>query len=160
MVRNKYKEKKKGVVRRFFAFMFYTKQFGSFKKNFGTPLERLGDSVQKLMQIDSLRDQPDEKFESAIKRLGLTEEQLKQRQKGYLINSIVLFFLGIFFGIVGIKLTLEKHVAAGLVTQLFTFISFCFALYMHFWFFQVKNRKLGCTLKEWWDNKITTSTQD
>tara|TARA_R110000868_G_scaffold38572_8_gene134764 strand:+ start:2607 stop:3086 length:480 start_codon:yes stop_codon:yes gene_type:complete len=156
MVKNKYKEKKKGVIRRFFGFMFYTKQFGSFKRNFGTPFERLSSSVQKLMQVSNLKS-PAEQFDNAINRLGLSDADLKKRQKGFLINSIMLFFLGIFFGVVGIYLTLDGLVAAGLVTQIFTFISFSLALYMHFWFFQIKNRKLGCSFKEWWDNKIIDS---
>ena len=154
MVKDRFKKKKKGVVRRFFGFMFYTKQFGAFNRTFGTPFERLSSSVQKMMQIDSLRDQSEESFDYAIKRLGLTEDELQKRQKGFLINSILLFLLGVFFGVMGIYLTLNHLLAAGLVTQLFTFISFCFALYMHFWFFQLKNRKLGCSFKEWWENKI------
>jgi len=156
MVADKFRKKKKGVVRRFFAFMFYTKQFGRFKENFGTPWMRISTQIQSVMQVDDLRGQ-EESFSHAVSRLALDEQHLIQIQNGYLRNAIIMFFLGIFFGIMGIYLIFDGLVAAGLVTQLFTFLSFLFALYMHFWFFQIKNRKLGCSIKEWWDNKLIDS---
>lgn len=153
MVADRFKKKKKGVIRRFFGFMFYTKQFGRFKENFGTPWTRLASQVQSLLKFDNLEG-PKETFSNAISRLALDEKQIISIQNGYLRNAIFMFFLGIFFGIAGIYLITDGLVAAGLVTQLFTFLSFICALYMHFWFFQIKNKKLGCSFKEWWENKI------
>ncbi|MFN7097984.1 MAG: type IV secretion protein IcmV, partial [Gammaproteobacteria bacterium] len=34
-------------------------------------------------------------------------------------------------------------------------ISIATACRYHFWYFQVKNRKLGCTIKEWLNEKVS-----
>jgi len=156
MVANRFKKKKKSVIRRFFAFMFYTKQFGRFKENFGTPWMRLSTQVQQLLQVKKPSFEA-ESFSHAIARLSLDEAQLAKIQNGYLRNAIFMFLLGVFFGILGVNLIYNGLVVAGLVTQLFTLFSFLFALYMHFWFFQIKNKKLGCTFKEWWENHVIES---
>lgn len=91
-----------------------------------------------------------ETFEEAMQRLKLNEKQIKARAKLYfyyvlffLILSVsdflygfyLLFHHGAFLGLV-----LAFAVCALLLAQAFKY---------HFWYFQIKHRKLGCTLKEW-----------
>lgn len=91
----------------------------------------------------------EESFKEAMQRLNITEEDLKQREKEffrlfvvYLIFATAIFFYGVFIALNGNLM--------GFV------ISFCLTLYAlshafrhHFWMFQIKNRKLGCSLQDW-----------
>ncbi len=91
-----------------------------------------------------------ETFEEALVRLSLTEEDVKERYRDYqhlfylfsfvasglFFYSFYMLFLGFFNGFI---LSLAVCLLAALQ-----------AFKRHFWMFQVKKRKLGCTLLEWW----------
>lgn len=94
-----------------------------------------------------------ETFEEAMQRLGLTEEDLAHRKKEY--TQLFYFFLVLFGTVVlyALYMGFNGHLIASL-------ISFCLSLYcltqafrFHFWLFQIKNRKLGCSIKEWINSK-------
>lgn len=95
-----------------------------------------------------------ETFDEALQRLELSEEDLIQRKKEF--SRLFYFFLGLTLLI--IVYALYMAVKGNMVPSL---IAFCLALYalaqafrFHFWLFQVKNRKLGCTLKEWFNSRV------
>jgi intracellular multiplication protein IcmV len=108
-------------------------------------------AVQRMFvpSSHSASDQ-DETFEQAQARLGLSDEVLISRQIALFRLSLLLFVLGIilfsyaffqlFYGSLhGFLLTLS---VAGLALV----ISFRY----HFWAFQIKRKKLGCSLREWY----------
>lgn len=95
-----------------------------------------------------------ETFEEAMQRLELTEEDLTERKKEF--TRLLYFFLGLAIAIVGYALYLAF--IGKMVTSL---IAFCLAFYaltqafrFHFWLFQLRNRKLGCTIKEWMNSSV------
>jgi len=102
-----------------------------------------------------------ETFEEAMQRLELTEEDIADRKKEF--TRLFYFFIILAMAIVGYALYLAF--AGTLVASL---IAFCLALYaltqafrFHFWLFQLRNRKLGCTIKEWMNSRVYESpTQD
>ncbi len=99
-----------------------------------------------------------ETFEEAIARLNLTEDDIKEREKHYLLFTYLFLILAVaVFGY-----------SFYLILYFKTFLGFCLGLTVvtlllsqafrfHFWFFQTKYRKLGCTVQEWWDGKINTT---
>jgi intracellular multiplication protein IcmV len=97
-----------------------------------------------------------ETFEQAMQRLALTENDLQQRQREFTRLCYIFLCMGITVIIyAGYMISQTHHVSA--------LISFCLALYafsqafrFHFWLFQVRNRKLGCTINEWLNSKIVT----
>lgn len=106
------------------------------------------DVMHKLFGISS-DDLPDETFAQAMKRLGLTEEQLQKRRKIFQIQ------LGIYsLGAIAVTIYMAFLLSAGhwisvwscAVIIIFLAVN---ALKCHFWLFQIKQRKLGCTIKEW-----------
>lgn len=95
-----------------------------------------------------------ETFEEAMQRLELTEEDISARKKEFLR----LFYFFIILAMTIVAYALYLAFAGTLVASL---IAFCLALYsltqafrFHFWLFQLRNRKLGCTLKEWMNSKV------
>lgn len=96
-----------------------------------------------------------ETFEQACERLNLTEDDLTLRKTEF--TRLFYFFLLAAIGIIIYSLWMAIKVQIGS-----SLIGFCLALYAlsqafryHFWLFQVKNRKLGCTVKEWLNGKIS-----
>ncbi len=95
-----------------------------------------------------------ETFEEAMQRLDLTEADLKERQKEF--TKLCYFFLAL--ALIVICYALYTAFTGAMLASL---ISFCLALYaltqafrFHFWLFQIKNRKLGCSIKEWMNSEI------
>lgn len=95
-----------------------------------------------------------ETFEEAKQRLDLTEADIAMRKKEF--TRLFYFFLVLALAILGYALTMA--VKGSMTTSL---IAFCLALYaltqafrFHFWLFQLKVRKLGCTLKEWMNSTV------
>jgi intracellular multiplication protein IcmV len=95
-----------------------------------------------------------ETFEEAMQRLELTEEDLVERKKEF--TRLCYFFIALAFFIVvyALYLAFQRNMTTSL-------IAFCLALYaltqafrFHFWLFQLRNRKLGCTIKEWMNSEI------
>jgi intracellular multiplication protein IcmV len=101
-----------------------------------------------------------ETFEEAQARLSLTDDEIKIAGDNYFF--ITLIFLGVAFVVFGFSLYLVFTgsffgfligiaLSAFLVGQAFR---------NHFLYFQIKNRKLGCTYEEWrrgMNNKKDTS---
>lgn len=95
-----------------------------------------------------------ETFEEAMIRLGLTEADLSKRQ----IEFKRLFYLFIIIGLsiifYAVYMAYLKHFGACLISFCLAGFAFANAFKWHFWMFQLRNRKLGCTVKEWLDGKV------
>lgn len=92
-----------------------------------------------------------ETFEEAIKRQNITEEDLKERVK--LMSRYLLLFLtlsGLIFAY-SIYLAVMGNVLGFCIGFSLTIFSCTQAFKYHFWIFQIRKRKLGCTLNEWLD---------
>jgi intracellular multiplication protein IcmV len=97
-------------------------------------------------------DRPEslENFDEAVNRLGLTQADIKSRMREFKFLAWVLLFL--FFGLVGYTgmHILEGNWFAVLPSLVISCIALVLSFRYHFWYYQVKNGKLGCTFKEWW----------
>lgn len=111
----------------------------------------------KILLKDSVVPQKatySETFEEAMERMNLTEIDLVQRKKEF--TQLFYAFLGLSVGI--ILYALYMAFKGSMISSL---ISFCLCLYtlaqafrFHFWLFQLENRKLGCTFKEYLNSKV------
>lgn len=95
-----------------------------------------------------------ETFDEALNRLDLNEADLLSRKKEF--TRLFYFFLVLAVAIIlyGLYVAFSGSLAASI-------IAFCLAIYcltqafrFHFWLFQLKNRKLGCTFKEWFNSTV------
>lgn len=94
-----------------------------------------------------------ETFEEAIDRLKITEEQLKDRKKEFMRLFLIYSMLSILLFCYAIYLAIFKNNWPG------TTITFALVIYtlinafrFHFWIFQINHRKLGCSIKSWFNN--------
>ena len=98
-----------------------------------------------------------ETFEQAMARLNLTEEDLVRRKKEFL--SLTFLFVALSIGLLGYGIYWAANLVVSATLISFSLCAFCLsqAFRFHFWYFQVKNRKLGCTVQEWFNSKILES---
>jgi intracellular multiplication protein IcmV len=91
----------------------------------------------------------DETFESAVERLGLTEQDLIAKQKNFFSNAMAFLVMALL--IIGYMLFLlfNGHIAAGLFCILLAGLALVNFYRFHFWYIQIKYRKLGLSFKQW-----------
>lgn len=115
-----------------------TKEFGQLITNTFTP--------KKAEKVET--------FEEALKRLKLTEKDVRDRIKSFTflcifwaVLSVAVLAYGIYMADVGSWLSFLACLSITLVclTQAFRF---------HFWLFQIKQRRLGCTFREWLNGNV------
>jgi len=90
-----------------------------------------------------------ESFEEAVDRLGLTSEDLQQRSQQY--SALVYLFL-LFSTLIllyGIYIYRQGNWMGGLMCFSLILYSLSCAFRFHFWNFQIKHQKLGCTFMDW-----------
>ncbi len=95
-----------------------------------------------------------ESFETAVARLNLSEAELLTRQKGLLRLSITMLcaaFLVFLYTLYNLFYTYYAAVLVGTVVMLLALVM---SFRYHFWYFQIKHRKLGCSLREWFTQVI------
>jgi intracellular multiplication protein IcmV len=101
-----------------------------------------------------------ETFEEAMIRLNLTEADLQKRQHEF--TRLLIFFVGLATVVLGYALYLAF--AGSFLPSLITFglAFYCLtqAFRFHFWLFQIKNKKLGCTFKEWFHSQLEKSDEN
>lgn len=102
-----------------------------------------------------------ETFEEAMQRLDLSEEDLLERKKEF--TRLCYFFVVVAILIVAYALFMayQRSMTTSLIAFCLAFYSLTQAFRFHFWLFQLRNRKLGCTIKEWMNSEVHhVSTQD
>lgn len=95
-----------------------------------------------------------ETFTEAVQRLQLSDKDIKKRSREF--TGLMVFYLVLTFAILGYALHMAFQGAV-----LATLMSFSLSLYAasqcfryHFWLFQIKHRKLGCSIQEWFNSSI------
>jgi intracellular multiplication protein IcmV len=92
---------------------------------------------------------PVETFEQAMARYQLTEDDLRERKKMFQIQLLIYTLGSILMAVYTFYLVKEGYwmsMTFSLALLIYLIVS---ALKSHFWIFQIKQRKLGCTLQEW-----------
>ncbi len=139
---------KNGVIKRSFKSLVNVRRWLAFDevKGHGRMIVSLVKGLTKFKKEPSL---PDETFEQAMARLGLSEQDIKQRMKVrlhlvaiYLLIAFVLFIYMMYSFIKG-------HFLAGFFSTLLIALMSAYAFREHVWYTEMKYHKLHCTFKEW-----------
>lgn len=124
-----------------------TKSFSAF---LGSIFRRLF-MAEKELEEDSKDANPalTESFDSARKELNLSDNDLLIRQKALFRLCFLMSTLAL-----GIFIYSGFHLFAGnfraaLISFIVMMISLALAFRYHFWYYQIKHRKLGCSFDEW-----------
>jgi len=96
----------------------------------------------------------EESFEEAVERLNLTSEEIKQ--KATLFKFYMYLFLAISFLLFAYSFYIfsNDNWMGAIMSFTMAFYPLTQAFRYHFWQFQIRNQKLGCSLREWLSNNI------
>jgi len=105
----------------------------------------------------SAKAEKKESFEEAVKRFNLTEEDIQKRMKS--AKQLVMTFLG--FGGILLAYMLYQwtvgHIIEGFICLVLAALTLSYAFREHFNLFQMRQRRLGCTYKEWFKSTFKGS---
>lgn len=91
-----------------------------------------------------------ESFESAATQLNINDAELLVKQNAlFRLSIVMLAAAGLIFIYSGYQLFYGSLRAFG-VSLVVTTIAMALAFRYHFWYYQIKHRKLGCTFQEWY----------
>lgn len=93
-------------------------------------------------------------FNAAVKRYQLTPEQIEIKKIALWRLSMLMLTLGSLLSLYLIYQIIYGHILAILLSIVVTLIAFILAFRYHFWYFQMKQKKLGCTVREWFRQSI------
>ncbi len=95
-----------------------------------------------------------ETFEEALIRQNISENDLPNLVHRYKIQMFLYILFATIISIYMLYLFWGVHLFVGFITFMIVILFIVKACSIHFYIFQIRNRKLGCTLKEWLDGKI------
>lgn len=90
-----------------------------------------------------------ESFDQAVKRLNLSDEALLKKQQALFRLSILMGCLGVGMFYYSIYQWFYGTLQGVLLSLMVSSLAWVFAFRYHFWYFQIKQRKLGCSLYTW-----------
>ncbi|HBD9373371.1 TPA: type IVB secretion system protein IcmV [Legionella pneumophila] len=91
-----------------------------------------------------------ESFDEAARKLKLSEADLVIKQKALLRLSIIMVIAAFMIFIYTGYQFLYGSWKATIISLVVVMIALVLAFRYHFWYYQIKQRKLGCTVKEWY----------
>jgi len=112
----------------------------------------LGTGIKRLFVPE--QNVASESFDEAMARLNINETDLTLKQKALFRLSVVMVVVGgLIFCYAGYQLFYGSYKAL-FVSLVVMLIAFALAFRYHFWYFQIKHRKLGCSFEEWYRQGI------
>lgn len=95
-------------------------------------------------------------FEEAAAKLGLSEADIQKQAKKHLWVSIGCTILGLAALAWTILLLFKVMLLSGLVALSLSALMFAYAFQENFRYFQMKQRRLNCTVSEWFSNLFSS----
>jgi intracellular multiplication protein IcmV len=90
-----------------------------------------------------------ETFDEAVVRLHLSEQDIQQRMKGFFKAALVYTVIALGLFLYTIYLLIGVYLGAAIISFLLSLLALTLAFRQHFYYFQMKQRRLGCTIKQW-----------
>ena len=131
----------------------FLKSFVNFPAWMGAShLKRTADDISKMskelftLQHASVRE---ETFEEAVLRFNLSEADLAQRQRAFGRLAALYLFICFCLGVYAVYLWHKHDFLSVLMTLVLMMVAASFAFKEHFWYVQMRQRRLGLTPKDW-----------
>lgn len=90
-----------------------------------------------------------EELEQVMARLGLSRKDLVEKQKAFYRLSLLMIFLAFLVLVYAGYHIYYFNLLAIVMSLVVACVALGFAFRYHFWYFQIKKGKLGCSFKEW-----------
>ena len=149
------------IVRGFFGFIgrhfLNVRRWVSydFLKSSGQDVYRVGRQVFKAPTIEK-----PETFNEAMSRLKLSEDDLKARYDSCRNTFVVFLVFASMLALYTLYLLFHGVVMGAILALALTVLIGLHAFKYHFWMFQIKNKKLGCSFTEWKSSKVNNNNKN
>ncbi len=110
--------------------------------------EYLGSGISKLFSLKG-KVRSTESFEETMQRLGLDEAHIESQKKSLFRLSILMVSLAILVLAYAVDHLISGSLHSAGATIVIFFVALALAFRYHFWYYQLKARRLGCSIKEW-----------
>ncbi|KTD12994.1 type IVB secretion system protein IcmV [Legionella jamestowniensis] len=91
-----------------------------------------------------------ESFEAAVARMNLSEQELQAKQIALYRLSLLMCLVAVGIFAYSIYHLYYGSYRAVIVSLVLVLVALVLAFRYHFWYFQIKERKLGCSIREWY----------
>jgi intracellular multiplication protein IcmV len=98
-------------------------------------------------------------FEQAMSTFNIKEEELPNIIRTFTCHFIIYLITAFSFSTYAFYLFLHKYLMVGIIVILIATVFLLKAFSAHFLCFQIKHRKLGCSLQEWFNGQIKDNSQ-
>lgn len=99
-------------------------------------------------------------FTDAVTRMHLAETDLAIKQKALLRLSLLMCAIGLAIIVYSAYHFIYGSYRAAIVSLVVSMIAWVLAFRYHFWYFQIKERKLGCSFMEWFKQGLLGEKHD
>jgi len=107
----------------------------------------LKDYIRRLFVPQRARREED--LTQAMQRLQLSQADIHDRMRAFKRLTIIMLLAAVGAFLYSIRLFVQQHWLAGWISLLVVGLPLMLAFRYHFWYFQLKKGKLGCSLREW-----------
>jgi intracellular multiplication protein IcmV len=90
-----------------------------------------------------------EGFEATMKRLGLDDKAIEKQKKSLFRLALLMLVMSLCVFSYAMILLYSGSLHSALATLIISLVILALAFRYHFWYYQLKVRRLGCGLKEW-----------
>jgi intracellular multiplication protein IcmV len=117
----------------------------------------LRDTLLKLFVPNSSKQT--ENLNDAMKRLDLSADDIKNRKSGFLRLSLLMLVLALLILAYTVYLLVGGHFHAAALSGVVCMFSLTMSFRYHFWYFQLCEGKLGCSIREWFRKGLLGAKQ-
>ena len=107
------------------------------------------DFTKKLFSVNKISDLDNANFAEVCLAYGITEEMLQKKCRVLKLQCAIFVVFGMLIFLYGCYCLTELQFFSMLMSFLLTTLMLSLAFRAHFWLFQILQKKLGCTFKEW-----------
>lgn len=110
------------------------------------------DGIIKDVKVDLTKPVQKTTFADVVKKAGLSENDIIARMKSYYRVALICALLGLGSLCWGFNLLFKSMFLSSLMAFSLSALMFAYAFREHFYYFQLKQRRLDCTVTEWFSS--------
>lgn len=108
----------------------------------------------KTLLVPQKPQKPKESFNAAATRLHLNAADLEQKSKSLRGLSLLMCLVALCMTGYTIYQILYGSYHAAFLSVVLTLFALVLAFRYHFWYFQIRSQKLGCSISEWYQQGL------
>lgn len=143
-------------TRRLILFFFNPRAWGDWEGSKAISLYFLS-MIERFFVLRGKNKRRSESFEHAVAKFDLDEKALQTKATGLRRLSYTLVAVAAFLFFYTLYQLCFGSLRAAIIALVEVGIALVLAFRYNFWSYQIKQRKLGCSFKEWFKNSFTGS---